>query len=631
MVRVVWDAVQTRVERSAPVVFLLVALLGLATWRVPSIPLFWNSALLAAAVAAGFARVRATTKETAVGCGIIAVAALVTLLGKYNPSSLAVDQLYSNLTNVRFLLLGWALVLWSPWPNRMDGSEHRRVSLAGDLAVLVAGAGVLFLADWFLTPDGHTGFTDEILYVFQSSVFASGKLRAPLPDELRPFLGIVSSVMSQNEIHTQYTPGWPALLAGLQTLGLFLFPWILAALTLIGLWKCARHIGGPAAGILAVIVILLNFHFVRWSVGYLSHGAVGCSLIWGTALGLDAESKNGPRRWSYLVAAGLLAGVAFAIRPLTGLALGAAVWIWLCVRTRAAGRSWLAMSGALAAGVIAPCLAFLWFNAETNESALTLGYNAAHPGGHTLGFALTVTPYDQFGQPFAVTLSTTPWLAVQRCLDLVAALLRSSLPFTTAAPLVWIAWRAGLKIRPIALVFLLLPLAYVFWPSVTIRSMSELLLFVALGLGVVLAKLLEQRRIWTRWTVAALVAAGLVVTSAQIAREGALPRRWSPYFARVNELAAAGPTLIFVNRGTLTSDEQLYEKLWWFNARDWMGKVVVARDLGARNKELIARFPHHAAYLVSWRAGVTTAADVPISAICGLRAQRGCANVASRP
>lgn len=630
MARVVWDAVQPRVERSAPVVFLLVALLGLATWRAPSItPLFWSSALLVAAVAVGFARVRATTKETAVGCGIIAVAALVTLLGKYNPAP-AFELLYSNLTNVRFLLLGWALVLWSPWANRMDGSEPRGVSLARHLAVLVAGAGVLFLADWSLTPDGHTGFTDEVLYVFQSSLFASGKLRAPLPDELRPFLSIISSVMSPNEIHAQYPPGWPALLAGLETAGLFLFPWIFPALSLIGVWKCARHLGGPAAGTLAVVVLLVNVHFIRWSVGYLSHGAAGCCLIWGTALGLDAESKDGARRWTCLVAAGLLAGVAVAIRPLTGLALGAAVWIWLCVRTRSTGRSWLAMSGALAAGALVPCLAFLWFNAATNESPLTLGYNAAHQG-HWLGFAVTFNPYDQFGQPFAVTRARTPWHAVQRCLALVAALLKSSLPFAAAAPLAWMGWRAGLKIRPIALAFLLLPLAYVFWPVVTIRQMSELFLFVALGLGLVLGKLLEQRRIWTRWTVAALVAAGLVVTSAQLAPHRALSRRWSPYVARVNELAAAGPMLIFVNRGTLTNEEALYEKLWWFNARDWMGKVVVARDLGARNKELIARFPHHAAYLVSWREGVTTTADVPISAICGLRAQRGCANVASPP
>ncbi|MGH7713062.1 MAG: hypothetical protein ACREOG_17350, partial [Gemmatimonadaceae bacterium] len=335
-----------------------------------------------------------------------------------------------------------------------------------------------------------------------------------------------------------------------------------------------------------------------------------------TALGLTAETQSGARRWTYLVAAGLLGGIALTIRPLTALAIGVSVWIWLGVRAHSAGKSWLAMTGGLAAGAIVPILALLWFNAATNGSPLTLGYTAAHAGGHGLGMSSGRLVYDQFGEPVVTTRSTTPWHAVQRNAFWIAGYLRSILPFATAAPLAWMAWRAGLMIRPVALAFLALPIAYLFWLSVTGRLFSELLVFVALGLALLLAKLLEQRPTWARWTVAVLVIAGLVDTSVHIAGAGKLPGRWSPYMARVNAAAAAGPTLIFVGGNQL-----LYEKMWWFNARDWMGKVVVARDLGARNRELIARFPHHAAYRVSWRAGITKAADVPIAAICGPRAQ----------
>ncbi|MGH7712777.1 MAG: hypothetical protein ACREOG_15915, partial [Gemmatimonadaceae bacterium] len=277
-----WDAVRKRLERSALVVFLTIALLGLAIWRLESIPLSLSSALIAVAVVAGFVRVRATPKETAVGFAILGLCVLVTMIARFPDTRPAFDQLYENVGNVRFLSLGWALVLWSPWPTRLDAPK-RRLSRAGELAIFAAGAVVLLLAHWRLTPDGHSGYTDEVLYVFQSSVFASGHLRASLPDELRPFLGIVYSVMSDNQIHGQYTPGWPALLAGLQTVGLFLLPWIFPALTLVGLWKCGSQIGRPAVGILAVVVLLINWQFIRWSVGYLAHGSTGCCLVWGTA------------------------------------------------------------------------------------------------------------------------------------------------------------------------------------------------------------------------------------------------------------------------------------------------------------------------------------------------------------
>jgi hypothetical protein len=80
-------------------------------------------------------------------------------------------------------------------------------------------------------------------------------------------------------------------------------------------------------------------------------------------------------------------------------------------------------------------------------------------------------------------------------------------------------------------------------------------------------------------------------------------QNYLPYFNRVAEYHRRyGPLLVFLRskRGLrelpgLTSGlitERLFTSMWWFNL-DPSFDVIVARDLGSRDSELMRQWPHH--------------------------------------
>jgi hypothetical protein len=369
-------------------------------------------------------------------------------------------------------------------------------------------------------------------------------------------------------------------------------------------------------GAFAAFALTVNPFFLRWSSGYLAHTPTACLLVWMAVVMLVAERLHGWRWWSMLALAGALGGIAFTMRPLTALALGAAVWLWMGMRSAHSVRAWLSMTAALVAGALPPVLGFLWINMVTNGSPTTMGYVAAHAGGHSLGFSGgTRIRYDALGQPVTTQSLVTPAVALNTALHHFIAVMRSALPVAVLLGITWSAWRAGLKFRGGAFAFLLFPVAYFFWPTATVRTLSEVTPFLCLGIGLALATLWKQGRAWTRWVLGIIVVASLVHTPIGIRTAGTRARTMEPYVERVRSLATQGPVVVFVNRGELGNDS-LFEQLWWFNALDWMGNVVVARDLGVRDSMLQSRFPKHRPYVVTWQRGVSAANEVQVIERC---------------
>jgi hypothetical protein len=526
-------------------------------------------------------------------------------------------EAYNSLLDARLVLAGLALALWIPGPHpRADAEPAGELPAWIGAAMVAAGAVILVVCDAQLTVVGHSGFVDEILYIFQGRQFALGRLRAPLPEELQPFFALVNTVASDQAIHTQYTPGWPAWLAVLTRTGLFAAPWLFGVMTLLGVFWIGRRVGGPTVGAFAALALTVNPWFLRWGSGYLAHMPTACLLVWMAALMLVAERLQGWRWWSMLALAGALGGIAFTMRPLTALALGAAVWLWMGLRSARNAGAWLTMTAALVAGALPPLFGFLWVNAVTNGSPTTMGYTAAHAGGHSLGFSGGVRiRYNALGEPVLSQIRATPRVSVSTALHHFIDVMRSALPLGLLLGITWSAWRAGLKFRGAAFAFLLFPAAYFFWPTATTRTVSEVTPFLCLGIGFVLATLWKQGRAWTRWVLGVIVVASVVYTPIGIRTAATRARTMEPYLERVRSLAEQGPVVVFVNRGELGNDS-LFEQLWLFNALDWMGNVVVARDLGARNSMLQSRFPAHKPYVVTWGRGASAAADVSVVERC---------------
>jgi hypothetical protein len=157
--------------------------------------------------------------------------------------------------------------------------------------------------------------------------------------------------------------------------------------------------------------------------------------------------------------------------------------------------------------------------------------------------------------------------------------------------------------------------------------MTELVPFIAIGLGLALSELWRAQRSWAGAAIALVACAAFVTVPLDVRDMARNARRCEPYFDRVAALAEAGPTLVFVNRGSVL-DDRLLGQLWWFNAVDWMGRVIVARDLGPRNRELIERFPSHTPYVVAWRDDIVNSEGVDIRAICDAATARPSAECA---
>lgn len=617
---------RSTLRQSARFVFPVVAL-GSA-WVLFGEPtmLALSSFGLVLAVLVGLVAVGATWKEGLIVLVVLGATLFGDVLADWLRERRSFDTMYITLINARVFLVGWALLLWIPVRQASSATiEERDLPAALGIALLVGAIAVFALTNWTLTAAGHTGYFDEVLYIFQSRLYASGHLRAPLPDELVPFFRPVSSVASDGGLHTQYTPGWPFLLALITRVGLFSAPWVFGALTLVGVYRISRRLGGNTVAVFALLALILNPLFLRWQVGYLSHGGTSFCLVWMTVLSLDGERVTGWKRWLLYGAAGVLGGIAFAARPLTALGLGGGIWLWLCLRTAGTNRSWLALTGMLVLGALLPLAGFLWVNAQTNGSPFTLSYGLAHAGGHSLGFSGgTRVRYDALGEATTIESLVTPTVSLGRSLENLLSVARTAFPVGMALGLAWFAWRAGLRFR-MSLPFLLLPVAYYFWPTAPIRTMSEGTPFVAIGLGVVLAVLWKNNHRWVGWALAMALGVFLVQTPAEILRNAERSSASEEYHERARELASSGPVVIFVNRGSEV-DDRVFEWLWWFNATDWMGPIVVARDLGQRNDELRERFPGYTPYLVTAAGPVENPEDVPVTTLCPTDWSSACDN-----
>jgi hypothetical protein len=73
-----------------------------------------------------------------------------------------------------------------------------------------------------------------------------------------------------------------------------------------------------------------------------------------------------------------------------------------------------------------------------------------------------------------------------------------------------------------------------------------------------------------------------------------------PYFQAVDSARQAhGKVLVFIPESE--ARPRIFWKMYWYNATDFLGDVIVARDLGARNEILTRRFGDHVPVRLEWQ------------------------------
>jgi len=535
-------------------------------------------------------------------------------------AALAGPSVYSIGGAVGPLLLGWcaplAILAWGD-----DLEAFPIPSLNGQLLVamwLVAAIGLWIV---FLPPGNRPLIHDEPLYMMQSQHMLRPPFMRPLDQALIPFFVIEQSYSVSGYINGQYPPGWPLVLSMASTLpGAWVIVFGVYALLVWATYLFGRVVAGSRVGLFAAALVTFSGLTLNWATSFMPHVfEAALALIAGTLM-VGSERSPRRRRIGAWALAGLVLGFAIAVRPLTGVALAAALWLWVRLRQRPAPRAALAATLAACAGGAIPIAFLLYYNLQTTGAVLRFGYDLAEHGLHALGFGRRgFVEYTPTGVPVERTFAFGPLLALRYAGDNLRVGLFDF--FTTGiliVPLAYVALRSGVqwRWRRIA-AFLVLPAAYFFYFFHNERSdrfYFEIFPFAMVG-AAFLVHALAQRRRNVGIALGGLLAATMLVDTAITAlTRRRLQARAIAVSAAVERLRAEHSKLLVFVRAELPQQaadpgsepilwwgEPVMQTLYWYNVYGFPSDVVVARDLGARDAALARRFPDRFAVLLTVR------------------------------
>lgn len=265
---------------------------------------------------------------------------------------------------------------------------------------------------------------DEIAYVWQARLIASGQATMPSPEFSKSFM-VPFVIDHEGQRFGKYPLGWPALLGIGEYLGIR--QWInplLAGLAVWLIYRLGKRVFGERVAVVGVLLTLTSPYFVLNTGSLLSHPlglvlSTAFALFW-LDLFVDSGKQQGLPGWLKVLTAGLTLGLLVLSRPFTavGVALPFAVHgVWLLWRGDWRTRQQLILLGLLIVSISS--LHLVWQAAATGDPFLNpytlwweydkVGFGPGvgrADGGHTLHLAwlntrhsLRVGYSDLFGWP----------------------------------------------------------------------------------------------------------------------------------------------------------------------------------------------------------------------------------------
>ena len=561
-----------------------------------------NVVILAALATGALRRFTANQKKTALA--LIAFSLLLQALPEIlRPTKVSY---YEFGWRANLVLWGWififSLVISSIRPSPPGVGERNR----RNLILLLCLAFVALVCAHFAIRNRYAAIPDEIAYLLQAKSLSSPGFTRPVDLGLRPFYLFPTSYVLNGRLNGMYPPGWPLVLSLFDHLGLRWFaPPILALMIVVLTYVLGKQLRSHATGLLAAGLLATSYWLVYLGSVYMANVLTMLLGVASASILLVAEAKTRSRFGLWLLA-GFFLGFAFLARPISGAMLGLSLSGWVFVRHRVQKLELARMAVALAVGALPAVLFLLYYDKVSNGDAFLLGYRAAWGSLQGLGFGwrgeIVMT---QQGEPFAIAGKFTPFVAVVNFLSMARAASIELTPFFILAPLLFLASRYKLPVswKSVA-VFLLLPAVHFFYFYPETRYLVELLPFLMVGIAVLIIDLSQADRPVARQLACFLIAGNLLLGGFRLAGEyKSFHQNYLPYFNRIAERHRQyGPLLVFLRskRGMgelpgLTSGlitERLFTSMWWFNVDPTSG-VIVARDVGSRDSELMQRWPHH--------------------------------------
>jgi hypothetical protein len=232
----------------------------------------------------------------------------------------------------------------------------------------------------------HPHVTDEVAYLLQARMLASGRLSLPAPPVPDAF-GFYLMEFRGDRWYSVMPPGWPAMLAVGVRLGI---PWlvnpILAGVNVLLAYLFVQEIYDRGLARMVVLLLCASPWFIFMGMNFMSHTfTLTCALV--AAVGVARARRTGLAVWAAL--AGAMVGIGSIIRPLDGLIVGVLVGLWAIGiggrRLNAPSVAALALSTLLFAAAVLP------YNKALTGSPLLLPLNAYFdehfgPGSNDYGF-----------------------------------------------------------------------------------------------------------------------------------------------------------------------------------------------------------------------------------------------------
>jgi len=213
---------------------------------------------------------------------------------------------------------------------------------------------------------------DEVAYVWQAKLLATGKLFMESPEHAKSFL--VPFVVDHEGLRFgKYPIGWPLVLAAgvILPIRTFVNP-LLAGLGVWLTYRLGKNIFSPAAGLLAAALTVTSPFFLVNSGSLLSHPlglvlSAAFTLTWIRAFG----DRKAPHGWGTTLLAAVLLGALVITRPMTAVAVAlpfAVHGLVLMIGGSSQTRVHLLAFGVLAAAL--GSLHFLWQYLLTGDPML---------------------------------------------------------------------------------------------------------------------------------------------------------------------------------------------------------------------------------------------------------------------
>lgn len=307
--------------------------------------------------------------------------------------TMVTDVSYAFLWSGMLLVLPAALFAgWFLAPStleRLTGTV-RGVLLAPRMVVLATAAAlltfVLSSAFTLLVLEGKPSFLDAIVQLLHARYLAAGMSAGPA-SFMNEFWHIQNSLITERGWVSQYPPGHVLLLAAGLKLGIV---WavgpFLAALTVFFTMLAAARLlpDRPATARLGGLLLAVSPFLVCLGGSFMNH--ITSAAMFAIALYCAIRARDEHIAWA--ACAGAALAYAFAVRPVSALAVGATIglMLWLPALSKSALHAMLRRLAIAYAGAVPLLVAFFAYNAWFFGSPFRLGYQVALGPAVSLGF-----------------------------------------------------------------------------------------------------------------------------------------------------------------------------------------------------------------------------------------------------